>query len=56
MSATFRLNGLQIIALNGGPQYKFGVCWQVIPPVPGDMLNDEDNAKSQRVMARRIRF
>jgi len=56
MSATFRLNGLQFIALNGGPQYKFGVSWQVIPPVPGDMLNDEDDAKSQHVMARRIRF
>jgi predicted 3-demethylubiquinone-9 3-methyltransferase (glyoxalase superfamily) len=23
MSATFRLNGLEFIALNGGPQYKF---------------------------------
>ena len=89
MSATFRLNGLEFIALNGGPQYKFteaisffvrcetqdeidyywerlsaggekgrcgwlkdkfGVSWQVIPPVLGDMLNDEDDAKSQRVM------
>jgi predicted 3-demethylubiquinone-9 3-methyltransferase (glyoxalase superfamily) len=89
MSATFRLNGLEFIALNGGPQYKFteaisffvrcetqdeidyyweglsaggekgrcgwlkdkfGVSWQVIPPVLGEMLNDEDDAKSQRVM------
>ena len=29
---------------------KFGVSWQVIPSVLGDMLNDEDDAKSQRVM------
>ena len=29
---------------------KFGVSWQVIPPVLGDMLNDEDDAKSHRVM------
>ena len=88
MSATFRLDGLEFIALNGGAQYKFteaisffvscetqdeidyyweglsadgekgrcgwlkdkfGVSWQVIPPVLGDMLNDEDDAKSQRV-------
>jgi predicted 3-demethylubiquinone-9 3-methyltransferase (glyoxalase superfamily) len=29
---------------------KFGVSWQIIPPVLGDMLNDEDAEKSQRVM------
>ena len=29
---------------------KFGVSWQVVPPILGDMLNDEDAGKSQRVM------
>jgi predicted 3-demethylubiquinone-9 3-methyltransferase (glyoxalase superfamily) len=29
---------------------KFGVSWQIIPPVLGDMLNDEDAEKSERVM------
>jgi predicted 3-demethylubiquinone-9 3-methyltransferase (glyoxalase superfamily) len=89
MSATFQLDGVEFIALNGGPQFKFteaisffvrcetqeeidyfwerlsaggsngrcgwlkdkfGVSWQIIPPVLGDMLNDEDDEKSQRVM------
>lgn len=89
MSATFRLDGVDFIALNGGPQFKFteavsffvrcgtqeeidyfweklsaggekgrcgwlkdkfGVSWQIIPPILGKMLNDEDDAKSQRVM------
>ena len=29
---------------------KFGVSWQVVPPILGGFLNDEDNEKSQRVM------
>jgi len=29
---------------------KFGVSWQVVPPVLGEFLNDEDNEKSNRVM------
>jgi len=29
---------------------KFGVSWQIIPPILGDLLNDEDNEKSNRVM------
>lgn len=29
---------------------KYGVSWQVIPTVLGQMLNDPDHAKSQRVM------
>jgi predicted 3-demethylubiquinone-9 3-methyltransferase (glyoxalase superfamily) len=89
MSANFHLEGVEFIALNGGPQFKFteaisffvrcetqaeidyyweklsaggskgrcgwlkdkfGVSWQIVPPVLGEMLNDEDPAKSQRVM------
>lgn len=88
-SATFRLDGQEFIALNGGPMYtfspaisffvrcetqeeidyfweqlsaggekqrcgwlkdKFGVSWQIIPPVLGELLNDDAAAKSQRVM------
>jgi predicted 3-demethylubiquinone-9 3-methyltransferase (glyoxalase superfamily) len=29
---------------------KFGVSWQVVPRVLGEMLNDEDHEKAQRVM------
>lgn len=29
---------------------KFGVTWQVVPTVLGDMLRDEDGARSARVM------
>ena len=89
MSATFRLDGQEFIALNGGPMFKFspaisffvrcvtqreidyfweklsaggekqrcgwlkdkfGVSWQIVPPILGDLLNDEDDEKSQRVM------
>ena len=89
MFATFRLDGVEFIALNGGPQFKFteaisffvrcetqedidyfweklsaggekgrcgclkdkfGVSWQIVPPILGEMLNDEDDKKSQRVM------
>ena len=89
MSATFRLDGMKFIALNGGPQFKFteaisffvscktqkeidyfwqklsaggeksrcgwlkdrfGVSWQIVPPILGELLNDEDDEKSNRVM------
>lgn len=89
MSATFELEGMKFIALNGGPQFKFteaisffidcetqeevdyfweklsaggeksrcgwlkdqfGVSWQVVPSVLGDMLNAKDQQRSQRVM------
>jgi hypothetical protein len=33
-----------------GSKDKFGVSWQIFPPVLGEMLNDEDDEKSQRVM------
>ena len=89
MSATFRLDGVKFIALNGGRQFKFteaisffvscktqkeidyfwqklsaggeksrcgwlkdrfGVSWQIVPPILGELLNDEDDEKSNRVM------
>jgi predicted 3-demethylubiquinone-9 3-methyltransferase (glyoxalase superfamily) len=89
MSATFRLDGMKFIALNGGPQFKFteaisffvscktqkeidyfwqklsaggeksrcgwlkdrfGVSWQIVPPILGELLNDKDDEKSNRVM------
>lgn len=88
-SASFQLDGMEFIALNGGPQFKFteaisffvrcetqdeidyfwerlsaggskgccgwlkdkfGVSWQIVPPVLGELLNDRDEAKSQGVM------
>ena len=35
----------------GWLQDKFGVSWQIISSVLGEMLQDQDAAKSQRVMA-----
>ena len=29
---------------------KFGISWQVVPPVLGQMLNDKDKEKARRVM------
>jgi predicted 3-demethylubiquinone-9 3-methyltransferase (glyoxalase superfamily) len=29
---------------------KFGLSWQVVPPILGEMLGDKDAEKSQRVM------
>lgn len=89
MTTTFELEGMQFIALNGGPLYKFteaisffvscetqaeidyfweklsaggteqqcgwlkdrfGVSWQIVPPILGEMLGDADREKSQRVV------
>jgi predicted 3-demethylubiquinone-9 3-methyltransferase (glyoxalase superfamily) len=30
---------------------KFGVSWQFVPTISGDMLKDKDAAKANRVMA-----
>jgi predicted 3-demethylubiquinone-9 3-methyltransferase (glyoxalase superfamily) len=29
---------------------KFGLSWQIIPPVLGELLNSPDSEKSKRVM------
>ena len=29
---------------------KFGLSWQIVPPILGEMLSDDDDAKSQRVL------
>ena len=29
---------------------QFGLSWQIVPPILGEMLGDEDGVKSQRVM------
>ncbi len=89
MVASFRLNGQEFMALNGGPQFtfteavsflidcqsqeevdyfwdrlseggeagpcgwlkdRFGLSWQVVPSVLGEMLQDTDREKANRVM------
>lgn len=87
--ATFRLNGQEFMALNGGPHFtfsestsfyincetqdevdylwntlsdggemsqcgwlkdRFGVSWQVVPTILGELMRDEDPEKANRVM------
>lgn len=89
MGVTFRINGQELIAFNGGPHFKlneafslfvncetqgeidelweklseggeksrcgwlkdkFGLSWQLVPPVLGEMLQDKDTAKANRVL------
>jgi predicted 3-demethylubiquinone-9 3-methyltransferase (glyoxalase superfamily) len=89
MVVTFKLDGQEFIALNGGPQFtfspaisfvvncetqeevdalweklseggeklqcgwlrdKYGLSWQIVPTVLGEMMQDKDVEKSQRVM------
>lgn len=89
MTATFKLEGQEFMALNGGPQFKFteaisffvncetqeeidemweklseggekgrcgwlkdkyGLSWQIVPPVLSEMLQDRDAKRSERVM------
>ena len=35
---------------------KFGVSWQIIPTVLGEMLNDKDTTRAQRVMMAMLRM
>jgi len=96
MTVAFELEGIQFIALNGGPQFKFteaislvvncetqaeideywkrltadggsesmcgwlkdkfGLSWQIVPPVLVQMLEDKDPTRSQRVMAAMMRM
>jgi predicted 3-demethylubiquinone-9 3-methyltransferase (glyoxalase superfamily) len=89
MMVTFQLDGQELMALNGGPEFsfspaisffvncetqaevdnlweklseggeksrcgwltdKFGLSWQIVPTVLGEMLADQDPQKSGRVM------
>jgi predicted 3-demethylubiquinone-9 3-methyltransferase (glyoxalase superfamily) len=89
MVATFKLEGQEFLALNGGPQYKFtpavsflvnsetqeevdflweklteggseepcgwltdkfGLSWQIIPSILGQLMTDSDPRKAQSVM------
>jgi predicted 3-demethylubiquinone-9 3-methyltransferase (glyoxalase superfamily) len=35
---------------------KFGVSWQIVPSIPGELLNDPDKASSQRAMKAVLRM
>ena len=64
LSVSFELEGQEFIALNGGPSFSFTpavsffiacktqqeVDEYVVPEVLGEMLQDRDQKKSQRVM------
>ena len=89
MTVSFKMEGQEFIALNGGPIYKFspaisffvncgtqaevddywkklskggkihgcawlddkfGVTWQIVPTILGELLHDHDPAKARRVM------
>jgi predicted 3-demethylubiquinone-9 3-methyltransferase (glyoxalase superfamily) len=89
MTAEFEIEGMQFVALNGGPHFKFseavsfqvlcetqseidyfwnkftaegkevqcgwlkdkfGLSWQITPPILGEMLGDKDRKRADRVM------
>lgn len=90
MVSTFELEGQRLMALNGGPHYKFteaislyvscdtqeevdyywerllrdggkesrcgwlrdkfGLSWQIVPAILGELMSDVDREKSERVM------
>jgi predicted 3-demethylubiquinone-9 3-methyltransferase (glyoxalase superfamily) len=97
MTVSFKLDGQQFLALNGGPVFTFspaisfivncqtqrqvdelweklseggdetaqqcgwlrdryGVSWQIVPTVLGEMLQDKDTEKSERVMKAMLRM
>jgi predicted 3-demethylubiquinone-9 3-methyltransferase (glyoxalase superfamily) len=95
MMTTFRLEGREFMALNGGPQFKFneaisflvhcgtqrevdyywqklsqggkkgrcgwlkdkfGVSWQIVPEILGDLLGDDDVEKSGRALQAMLRM
>ena len=95
MAATFRLDGQEIIALNGGPHFTFtpaisffvncetqdevdelweklseggekqrcgwlkdryGLSWQIVPTVLGELLQDKDAARSRRAMVAMLKM
>ena len=95
MTVAFELDGQEVVALNGGPLFKFteamsfvvncetqeevdhfweklsaggqevqcgwlkdrfGVSWQIVPTVLGEMLQDKDREKSRRVMAAMLKM
>jgi len=95
MSVTFKLDGQEFMALNGGPHFKFseaisffvncetqqevdelweklseggergrcgwlkdryGLSWQIVPTILGDMLQDEDVEKTGRVMSAMLKM
>jgi predicted 3-demethylubiquinone-9 3-methyltransferase (glyoxalase superfamily) len=35
---------------------KYGLCWQIVPEILGDLLDDHDPQKSQRVMQALLRM
>jgi predicted 3-demethylubiquinone-9 3-methyltransferase (glyoxalase superfamily) len=90
LTVTFRIQGQEFTAINGGPEFKFneavsflvncesqeevddfweklseggeqsvcgwlkdkyGVSWQIVPTILGKLMQDEDPAKANRVMA-----
>jgi len=95
MSVTFKLDGQEFMALNGGPHFKFseaisffvncetqqevdelweklseggergrcgwlkdryGLSWQIVPTILGEMLQDEDVEKTGRVMSAMLKM
>lgn len=95
MTATFKLQGQEFMALNGGPMFKFteaislfvkcetqqeidyfweklsdggqksqcgwlkdkfGLSWQIVPPILGRLLGDKDPEKSKRVMVAMLKM
>ena len=50
------------LSAGGSPQQcgwltdKFGLCWQIVPAVLGEMLQDKDAKKSSRVMAAMLKM